>query len=103
MDSFTVDIDFYKNAEYFNNIIKKAQNNNFLMKEYTLSEKSERLKNSAFNTTDEDSHKANFLTFIPDKEYERKETSFTLAQCLICLIEKAINVHYFEYAKGFTK
>jgi hypothetical protein len=57
LDSFTVDIDFYKNSEYFNNIIKKAQSNNFLMKEYILSEKSERLKNSAFNTTDEDSHK----------------------------------------------
>jgi hypothetical protein len=73
------------------------------MKELVLSEKPERLKNSAFNVTDEDYHRANYLTFVPEKELENTDYQFTLAQCLIRLIEKAINVHYYEYSKGFSK
>jgi hypothetical protein len=45
----------------------------------------------------------NYITLIPPKDSEYNQSEFTLAQCLIYFIEKAINVHYCEYTKTFSK
>jgi len=101
-------------------IIKAAQKNNFLIKEFKISKDlltltkiilgsdSSRLKYNAFSQNEDAlPSKLPFITLVPDPSSE-KDTSqaipkeFTLAQCILYLIEKAINVHYKEYLKNLT-